>query len=85
VSKKSRQHRTKLDPHLFEAPIDLVVDDDEIDFASIEDGLDDDEWWNDSAAEARLSTRRKIERRRERRALRSELDDWESFGDRRWD
>ena len=82
MSKKSRRNRAKLDPYRFEAPLDLMADDDDIDLDHLEGDLDDDDWWSDADAEARMSTRRKIERRRERRALYSELNDWESFGQR---
>ncbi len=85
MSKKSRRNRAKLDPHRFEAPLDLMADDDDIDLDHLDGDLDDDDWWSDADAEARMSTRRKIERRRERRALYSELNDWESFGQRGWD
>ncbi len=84
MSKKSRRNRMKIDPHLFEAPNDMLEENDDIDFESehLPRELQDDEWWNDPAAEERVSTRRKIERRREKQALYSELNDIEVF-DRR--
>lgn len=84
MSKKSRSHRTRIDPNLLEAPLDMMTNDDEIEFDRLDEAFIDDEWWDDISDEERLSTRRKIERRRERRALQSELNDWDSLDDLRW-
>jgi len=68
----------KIDPHLFEAPLDMMEDDDELDFEfdHLPKELRDPDWWSDAGGEERISVRRKIERRRERDALYSELDDF---------
>lgn len=84
MSKKSRSHRTRIDPNLFEAPLDMMTDDDDIEFDRFDEAYVDEDWWDDISDEERLSTRRKIERRRERRALQSELNDWESLDGMRW-
>ncbi len=88
MSKKSRRNRMKIDPHQFEATPEVMEDDDELDFEFDhlpQDLADDEAWWEDSDKEERVSTRRKIERRREREALYSELNDWQMYGDRHWD
>lgn len=85
MSKKARRNRMKLDPHRFEGPSHAMDDDDEIDFEfdHLAYEFSDDDWEEDPDTEERLSARRKIERRGERRALFSELNDWQNFGTRR--
>jgi hypothetical protein len=57
--------------------------DDDLEFDDVsEDWMDDDgeAWWAEDVDESRVSVRRKIERRREKQQLYSELNDWEQFG-----
>ena len=81
MSKKSQRNRKKLDPRLWGGSDGLFHDDLEFDEDST-DWLDDDDetWLREDADESRISVRRKIERRREKQQLYSELNDWEQFG-----
>jgi hypothetical protein len=81
VSKKSQRNRRKLDPKMWGGSDALFDDDLEFDDDST-DWMDDDgeAWWAEEADESRVSVRRKIERRREKQQLYSELNDWEQFG-----
>ncbi len=81
MSKKSQRNRKKLDPKLWGGGDALFDDDIDFDDDST-DWMDDDgeAWWAEEADESRISVRRKIERRREKQQLYSELNDWEQFG-----
>lgn len=77
MSKKSRRNRMKIDPHQFEAPVDMLEEDDiDFEFEHLPRELQDEDWWSDEGLNERVSIRRKLERRRERQALYSELKDW---------
>ncbi len=82
MSKKSQRNRGKLDPKMWSDSDALFDGDLEFDDVSMDwmDDEDKDGWWNEEADESRISIRRKIERRREKQQLYSELNDWEQFG-----
>jgi hypothetical protein len=84
VSKQTRHNRKKIDPHLFEAAPEMFEDDEEFnfDFDQAPGEWRTPDWWSEPESEARISARRKIERRREREALYSELNDWAGLGKR---
>lgn len=84
-TKANRKHAT-VKPNQFNFSDDSF--DDEVYF-NFEEDFDvqmslEDEWFDDPSSKG-ICARRKIERKRERDALRSELSDWESFGLKVWD
>ncbi len=80
MSKKSRQQKQKL------RVVDIDEFDEEFDEEFDLDDLSRDiystEWGDDVDSDQSFSARRKIERRKERQKLYSELNDWEEFGER---
>jgi hypothetical protein len=86
VSKQSRRNRMKIDPHQFEAPLDMLEDEFDLDFEFENPSGEPQrpDWWSELESDERISARRKIERRREREALSSELDDWAGLGKHDW-
>lgn len=78
MSKKSRQLKQKLRILDLEEQEDTF--DEDFDLDDLSRDIYSTEWGNDWESDEGFSARRKIERRRDREKLYSELDDWESFG-----
>jgi hypothetical protein len=67
----------KVDPHFFEASPDMLASDDDFALDRHDNEMDEEGWWNEAGAEARMGRRRKLEHRSERRAPGFRLDDWD--------
>jgi hypothetical protein len=78
MSKKSRQQKQKL--RILELEDLEESFDDDFDLDELSKDIYSTDWGNDWESDEGFSARRKIERRRDRQKLYSELDDFEGFG-----
>ena len=86
MNKTLRRKRAHPNPQDFEAPFDLLLDDDGLDLDDRFGDWHQDAGWHRLQADAQDETQRRLERRRQRRAMRRDRqdNDREHGGKHRW-